>query len=107
MLKWNMELIQVERDFLNFKELHDALKTYQIQTNTLLKTVDSRTVEAANRRLRLTTQKGLEFDEKFKYSFIKYACKHYGYYHGRGERRAAKPTVSYYYKLCTKRIIIY
>ena len=57
MLKWDMELIQVERDFLNFEDLHDALKTYQIQTNTLLKTVDSRTVEAANRRLQFNHTK--------------------------------------------------
>ena len=70
MLKWDMELIQVERDFLNFEDLHDALKAYQIQTNTVLNTVDSRTVEAANRRLRLTTQKDPEFDEKFKYILV-------------------------------------
>lgn len=81
----NMELLYVDKEFLTFDELQKAIQTYEKETNTVLKIVDCRTVNAANKRLQLSTNDIQSYDDKFKYSYIKYACKHYGDYQARGK----------------------
>ena len=67
--------MEVGSIFHSFDEMHEKLKQYEKEHFCTLKNVDSKTVECANRTIR-----GVHFASKFRYSYVKYACKHYGSY---------------------------
>jgi len=69
--------------FKHFSELYHSIQIYEEKRFCKLKNVDSKSVECANKKV-----KGKLFDTKFKYAYVKFACKHAGTYspRGRGDR---------------------
>lgn len=62
-------------EFNNFEELSAYVKKISEESFAVYYLKDCRTVENANKRV-AADQK--PYPKKFKYSFAKYACKHFG-----------------------------
>ena len=69
------KLLQPGNTFINFEEFNSALLKYEKENFCFLTNVDSKKIEVANKSI-----KGKLFDPKFRYSYIKLACKHAGQY---------------------------
>ena len=74
-------VFHVGQRFSSFDELSQAIKQYQDENMCVLVTRDSRSVEAAQKRL---ANKIL--NPALKYNDVKYACHHGGDYRKRGKK---------------------
>jgi hypothetical protein len=75
--------LQVNTEFDSFDEFRGVLDEHERNTYSLFSISDSRTVGKANQLLPDDGEG--KFQEKFKYSYIRYRCKHGGTYASRGK----------------------
>ena len=81
-----MEEFKVGQTFESWDEFKKCIDEFSKATNIQFCTVTSRTVNTANAKVVAGQPK---YDEKFKYSYIKLGCKHYGA--GRKAGRGIRP----------------
>ena len=86
---FKMSALCLGQSFSCFEDLDTAIKQYQTQNFCVLVTKDSRSIEAAQKRL---AQKKL--NPALKYNELKFACHHGGYYRKRATNKDLRETTT-------------